>query len=167
MNEDFFEKHYNSIYKWCLYKTNNIVDAEDLFQDINYQLIKAKSKGIVINDEEKFIHKISYYTWCKKIRQKYNSMTNIALTEELENIIKDDKVDILKQIEFDEIKELLNKHIVNLDEKQKNCIELYYYQDLSIKEIAKALNIKEDLVKYYLYKARKKIRSEYENEKIK
>ena len=85
----------------------------------------------------------------------------VSLTDELVNTIKGD-IDILKQVETEEIKSILNNIIEKLDTKCKNCINLYYYENLSIKEVADKLEISESLVKYYLYQARNKIRSELE-----
>ena len=65
-----------------------------------------------------------------------------------------------------EVKDILLKHISKLDITSKKCIILYYYEDLSVKEIANTLKMKDNLVKYYLYKARKQLRKELENEKF-
>ena len=39
---------------------------------------------------------------------------------------------------------------------------MYYLKDLSIKEISEKLNTTESNVKYFLFKARKKIKEEYD-----
>ena len=161
MDNELYEKYYKDLFKWCLAKTRNYVDAEDLLQDISYQLIKSSSQNILIIDEERFIWKVAYYTWCKKVRDYNKQKKLVSLTNELENTIKDD-IDILKQVETEEIKSILNNIIEKLDTKCKKCINLYYYEDLSIKEVADKLSMNESLVKYYLYQARNKIRSELE-----
>ena len=166
MSDEFYNKYNNQLFKWCLTKANNYNDAEELLQEINYQLAVAFSRETLIIDEERFIWKVAYYTWCKKVKEYTSNKNAVSLTSELENTIKDSGIDVLKQVEMTEIKDLLLKHISKLDIISRKCIILYYYEDLSIKEIANTLKMKGNLVKYYLYKSRKKLRKELENEKI-
>jgi len=166
MNDELYNKYHNQLFRWCITKANNYNDAEDLLQEINYQLAIAFSRDVIIVDEERFIWKVAYYTWCKKVKEYTSNKNVISLTDELENTIKDNSVDILKQVEMTEVKDILLKHISKLDITSKKCIILYYYEDLSVKEIANTLNMKDNLVKYYLYKARKQLRKELENEKF-
>lgn len=166
MSDELYNKYNNQLFRWCLTKANNYNDAEELLQEINYQLAVAFSRETLIIDEERFIWKVAYYTWCKKVKEYTSNKNAVSLTSELENTIKDNTIDVLKQVEMTEIKDLLLKHISKLDIISRKCIILYYYEDLSIKEIANTLKMKDNLVKYYLYKSRKKLRKELENEKI-
>lgn len=160
MNEELYIKYNESLFKWCLSKTNNYNDAEDLLQEINYQLTIAFSRDVLIIDEERFVWKIAYYTWCKKVKDYEKGKNNVPLTDELSNKISDNGTDIFKQVEMIEIRDILINYINSLDLMSKKCIILYYYEDLSIKEISNTLKIKDNLVKYYLHKARNKIREE-------
>ena len=59
-------------------------------------------------------------------------------------------------------KEIINNlDSIGLTEKEKNSFQMYYINDLSIKEISKNLNTKEANIKYYLYNARNKIKERY------
>ncbi|MBE6153531.1 MAG: RNA polymerase sigma factor [Firmicutes bacterium] len=166
MNDELYNKYHNQLFRWCITKANNYSDAEDLLQEINYQLAVAFSRDVLIVDEERFIWKVAYYTWCKKVKEYNKNKNVVSITDEMESILKDESIDILKQVEMTEVKDILLNHISKLDITSKKCIILYYYEGLSIKEIAKTLNIKENLVKYYLYKARNQLRKELENENI-
>lgn len=166
MNDEVYNKYRKRLFKWCLAKTNNFSDAEDLLQEITYQIILSSSKDILIINEERFIWKVVYYTWCKKAKEYIKQKNVVSLSEKLENVIKDGSVDILKQVEMEEVKELLLDLIINLDSISGKCIKLYYYENLSIKQIADRLNINQGLVKYHLYKARKQLRRKIENEKL-
>lgn len=166
MSDELYNKYNNQLFRWCITKANNYNDAEDLLQEINYQLAVAFSRDALIVDEERFIWKVAYYTWCKKVKEYTSNKNVVSLTGELENTIKDNNIDVLKQVEMAEVKDLLLKHISKLDVTSRKCIILYYYEDLSVKEIANTLKMKDNLVKYYLYKARKQLRKELENEKI-
>lgn len=62
--------------------------------------------------------------------------------------------------EKDEMKELLNKAIDKLSIPLKTTIILYYYNELSIKEIAKVLGCFEGTVKSRLHNARKLLKKQ-------
>ena len=165
MNKELIIKYDKQLFNWCLRKCHNYLDAEDLKQDIYLQIIKAKDKNIIIQNEEHFIWKVAYYTWCKKVKEDLKRKKEITITAEMENLLKND-IDVLKLVEQDEIKIILKNNIEKFGEPLKTIVKLYYYQNLSIKEIADKENMKESLVKYYLYEARKKLRRILENEKF-
>ena len=115
MSDELYNKYNNQLFRWCLTKANNYNDAEELLQEINYQLAVAFSRETLIIDEERFIWKVAYYTWCKKVKEYTSNKNAVSLTSELENTIKDNTIDVLKQVEMTEIKDLLLKHISKLD----------------------------------------------------
>lgn len=51
----------------------------------------------------------------------------------------------------------LYEAVADLSPKYQTVLDLYYFQDLSIKEIAGILGISQDLVKVNLYRARKRL----------
>ena len=51
---------------------------------------------------------------------------------------------------------------IGLTNNEKLSFNMYYIQDLSIKEISEVLGTKEANVKYYLYSARNKIKEKYD-----
>lgn len=156
MNDELIEKYYLDIFKWSFAKTKTRFEAEDLTQEIVYQIIKMFTANSLILDPEKYLWKIAYYTWCNKVRK--NIKDKCIYNNDTIDQIKDDKIDILRKIELEEINEHLNLIIDNLGETMKTIVKLYYYDDLQIKEISNRLNIKESLTKYYLFEARSKIK---------
>ncbi len=59
-------------------------------------------------------------------------------------------------------KEIINNlDNVSLTSNEKNSFQMYYINDLSIKEISEKLKTKEANIKYYLYSARNKIKERY------
>ena len=155
--DEIIRKYYNDLFKWSFAKTKNRFDAEDLTQEITYQIMKAFNNNNLIVEPEKYIWKIAYYTWCNKAKEYIKDKSLIKDTSYL-NQIKDSNIDIIKEIEQEEIKEKLNLIIDSFSYKMKTIIKMYYYEDLKVNEISTKLNIKESLVKYYLYEARIKIK---------
>lgn len=57
------------------------------------------------------------------------------------------------------IKEIVNNlDSVGLSNREKDIFNIYYIDDLSIKEISEKMNTKEANIKYFLYSARNKIK---------
>lgn len=165
MNKELLTKYDKQLFNWCLRKCHNYLDAEDLKQDIYLQIINAQAKNIIIQNEEHFLWKVAYYTWCKKAKEYLKKQREVTITAEMENVLKSE-IDVLKLVEKEEVKTLLETNIDSFNEPLKMVVKLYYFEDLSIKEIAKLKNMQESLVKYYLYEARKKLRRIFENEKL-
>jgi RNA polymerase sigma factor (sigma-70 family) len=162
---ELYEKYYNDIFNWSLVKTKNFHDAEDLTQDIIFQLFKSFSREDVIIKLENYIWKIAYFTWCKKAKQiiKYKEIIN-HIDEKIFNNISDiNQEGFLKILETEEIKTSLLREVELLNGNIKQCIKLYYFNNLSIKEISNKLDMNESLIKYYLFEGRKKLRRNLEN----
>jgi RNA polymerase sigma-70 factor (ECF subfamily) len=158
------EKYFTQIFKWSLGKTRNYHEAEDLTQEILFHIIKAFSKDVIIISEEHYIWKIAYYVWCNRVReyQKDHLVTNVD--DSILNNIKDSNKDILDVIEQEEIQSILKDKLNLLNDKTKICMLAYYYDNLSIKDIANKLSIGDSLVNYYLYQGRNILRRELEND---
>ena len=108
-----------------------------------------------INKIENLIWKIAYNLWCTKAKEYIKENKNIEMDEN----IYGNTQDMIDKIIYNEIINNLDNY--NLTEKEKNAFKLYYFDDLSIKEIANKLNNTESNIKYYLYSARNKIKENY------
>lgn len=154
MNE-IYDEYYYQIYKWSLKKTNNKEDAEDLTNSVFLAIFNYFNKNIKVEKLENLIWKIAYNIWCSKAKSyvKEKNQTNL-----LDNIGYDEKT--LDKIIYKEI--INNLDNIGLTLKEQNIFKMYYLKDLSIKEISEKLNTTESNVKYFLFKARKKIKEEYD-----
>ena len=72
---------------------------------------------------------------------------------------KADNTDMLDKVIYREIVNNLDN--VGLTTNEKKAFELYYINDLSVKEISEKLDSSDTNIKYYLYSARKKIKERY------
>ena len=151
MNE-IYEKYYYQIYNWSLKKTNNKEDAEDLTNNVFLAIFNYFNKNIKVEKLENLIWKIAYNIWCSKAKSyiKQKNQTNL-----LDNIGYVEP--ILDKIIYKEI--INNLDNIGLTLKEQNVFKMYYLKDLSVKEISQKLNTTESNVKYFLFKARKKIKT--------
>ncbi|KAA0564647.1 sigma-70 family RNA polymerase sigma factor [Bacillus sp. CH30_1T] len=164
-NKECLEKlliiHGNQLYRTAYLYVRNREDALDVVQETSYKAFLSISQ---LKNEEFFL------TWLTKIlincsydvlrRNKkelpFNNMTNLTSDSQRE-----------KREEILDLLEAINR----LNEKHKNAIILFYFHDLSIREIAKALNLPESTVKTNLRRGKERLKKllggmSYNGEKI-
>lgn len=149
-----YEEYYLVLYRTGLLILGNKEDAEDVLQDTFVSIYKnAKS----LSDFEKLrpwifsILKNTSYTRYKKRKREFPDEFVLDKTEESPVYLGEDEIE-----EKSEIQDAL----MNLKEKEREVLILYYYNDFSIEEIAKILNTFKGTVKSRLYRARKNLKKE-------
>ena len=137
-----------TIFSFCLTKTSNRQDAEDLSQDIILELFKSVKN---IRDDKAFygfmwaVAENVYKQWYKK---KLKSKI-CELTDDIANTLVDFEPDNNSDIY------LLRRELSLLSEKYRKATILYYIDGNSCHQIADKLNLSESMVKYLLFKSRK------------
>ena len=133
MKSDIIKDYAEKVYKYAVKRTYSRDEADELTQEILFTAVRELPR---LREENKF----EPWLW------------GIA------NLFYEDKY-------FDEDDELyrsLREKIAMLSSIYRNVIILYYYDDLSTKDIAEKLAIPEGTVRWRLSEARKKIKKEYE-----
>lgn len=165
MSEQELEKLYNEAYKavyWTAFSIlKNNEDAEDVVQDT---FVTAFEQYDSLNDKSKAV------AWVKKIaaNKSLNIVTrkrtvNVGdeVLEETEDIGEDFLPDSL--VESAETRKVIMDIIHNtLSEDTAMTLILFYFDEMSIKEIAELLNIPQGTVLSRLNYAKKKIKKEVE-----
>ena len=136
-----------TIFSYCMAKTPTREEAEDLSQDILYELIKSAKN---IRDDKAFyafmwgVAGNVYKQWYrKKMRNNTCELTEDIPSDDV--FTEDDNSDIY----------LLRRELTLLSEKYRKATILYYIDGRSCSEISSALAISESMVKYLLFKSRK------------
>lgn len=164
-----FELTNKSAYYTALKITKHQDDAEDIVQDA---YIKAFTSLDKLADDSKF-----------------ESWFNCIVANKCRDLLKKKKPDLFSEYETDDsdiafedtlenrdllllpesvteneaLRKLIMDCIERLPDEQRACVVMFYYDELSVKEIADALKIPEGTVKSRLSKARKTLRKEFEN----
>ena len=151
-----YDDYYYKIYHWALKKTKEKEDAEDLTNSVFLAIFEYLNKDIKIEKMENLIWKIAYNLWCTKAKtyQKERNTTSLDSTSQISY-----EIPMIDKVIYKEI--ITSIPEIGLTKNEKNAFELYYLNDLSLKEISEKLNSKESNIKYYLYSARKKIKERY------
>ena len=157
--DKIFDEYYYKIYYWAIKKTNNKEDAEDLTNNIFLRIFEYFNENVNIEKIDNLIWKIAHNIWCTRAK-KYIKEKNIIFCDETFEIGYEENT--LDKIIYKEIVNNLDN--IGLTEKEMKSFELYYINDLSIKNISKIIGTSENNIKYYLYSARKKIKEKYNYE---
>lgn len=146
------------IYYYCLTLLCDEEKALEAVQDI-YLILLQKINSLQDAD--------SFLGWLKVITSNYCKDKLIRSREELslesvDYVLTDEDIQLNpeKSLETDELCQSIILAIHSLPDSQKECILMYYYQDMSVSQIATVLEIKEGTVKSRLFNARKAIKSE-------
>lgn len=153
---EIFEKYKNQALRYSYLITGNKFTSEDITQEA---FIKCYVSAKTLKNVEQF--KPWFFKILTRIAWKYANKDKKALP--LENIFeKADNESIDRSVSAyirSQEAETLRAEIENLELKQKTVIVLFYFNGLSINEIAKIMGCFDGTVKSRLYNARKKLKA--------
>ena len=159
--EKIYNEAYRAVYWTAMSLLKNEADAEDIVQDTFVTLIESYD---TLNDKDKVI------PWLKKIAANkcLNRLTRTK-TDAVEDEFFDDVEAIAEDflpdsiVESEEARKIVMDIINNkLSDDIRRTLILFYFDDLSTKEIAEALGVPEGTVRRRLNFARNKIKKEVE-----
>jgi len=151
---DFSENYMKKLFYFCLKKTGNSIDAEDLTQDIALNILTALNKGIIPASFSAWVWKIArnrYSVWADAKRQKNELATGTDIGD---CEIADDRESTLETMVREEQIALLRRELAFIGREYRTVIVAYYIENRSIREIAASLSLSESAVKQKLYRAR-------------
>ena len=150
--DNLIVENMKTILGFSISRLQNMQEAEELASEIVYKLLVS---GRNLRDEAKFypfMWRVSENTYADYLRgkskRKYEEISE-NLTDE--NFSPDDF--ILK-----EEMTRLRRELSLLSDQYRECTVLYYINNLNCRQISERLSISMEMVKYYLFRARKIIR---------
>ncbi len=160
--EEIIEKYADMVYRLAVNEMGNRDDAQDVFQEVFLRLVRYRER---ISSEEHL------KAWLIRV--------TINCARKLQTTAWRKKVDLLTQEDAgcttDENSESGFKEIENADsgvaaavaglpEKYRTVIYLFYYEEMSVAEIAETLSEKESTVKSKLHRAREMLKIKLKGE---
>ena len=153
--EGIYRRHYLMVYRLALAKCGGKREnAEDVFGEVFFQLLKYLNKGRTFNDEN---HEKAWL-----IRVTLNCSKVIFRTYSRENTSELTQEQFYAMMDNDTSE--VYEAVMELPEKYRIVIHLFYYEDYSIKEIAEIIGANENTVKSRLSRARKMLKSDIESD---
>lgn len=166
--EELYTKYYKKIYAIAFATTKNVSDAEDILQITFSKVWQSISS---LDDPSAF------NTWVQKIAiNESKTLLNkrkpsVSIDdEEDDSHVTELESDLMLPEAYAEKEDLsarLRQIIYELSDVQRQTITLYYFDNLTIFEIAQIMDCTEGTVKSRLYLARKAIRTEIEDQERK
>ncbi len=156
-------KYSKKIYGFAYSKTHNCHDAEDLSSEIVVQLLSGKVDFDKVENKDAYIYRICCYTWSKFLRKNKRNWDMVG-----NGTLPDfaDDTDIQQSYLDEELYLRLRHEVMYLGRMRRNIMIKHYFENMSIAEISKVLNIPESTVKWHMRETKSilKERIEMKNE---
>lgn len=152
--KEFTDGYLEKLFYFCLKKTGNSTDAEDLTQDITLNVITALNKGVTPSSFSAWVWRIArnrYSVWAK---EKHDRRTAISGLDVSDYEIGDNGKSALDEMIRSEQIALLRRELAFIKSDYRDIIVSYYIEDKSVREIASRLSLSESAVKQRLFRAR-------------
>ena len=143
---EIYERHNKMVYRVCFAYMKNTADTEDMVQDAFYQLIKTNVHFENAEHEKAWLIRTATNLCKNNLKHWWRKRENI------------DNYEILQmdnEFEVDGIFEV----IMNLPDKYKTVIYLYYYEGYNSVEISKILKKPQSTIRNHLHEARELLRN--------
>ena len=145
--EDVILKYNEMLFRLAMVRMNNKEDAQDVVQDTFIRLMTQIKKGKTFTDEE---HLKAWLLTVTINRSKSLLMT--AWNRKTEGM------DSVKEMAAPEAStNYAYEYVMRLPEKYRVAIVLFYYEQLTVEEIAKILMLKPSTVRTHLTRARQRL----------
>ncbi|MBQ5315511.1 MAG: RNA polymerase sigma factor, partial [Oscillospiraceae bacterium] len=163
-----YNETHKKAYFVALKMTKNEDDAMDILQD---SFVKAFKKIDTLENPEQFQSWLNQIVankcrdYLKKKKEIFFSETEDEDGNSIEDTFEEENISLIpdKSLDTAETKRLVMNIIEGLSEDQKLCVLMYYYENMSVGDIAEALECSTGTVKSRLNYARQKIKTEVEN----
>ena len=148
--EETLLTEYDRYYRLAFSYVHNDADASDIVQNGAYKAIRASHSLKNLDFVKTWVYRImlnEIFDFCRK--RKFESLDEIEWDTGVEDYYEN----------FD-----LKEAMKALSEQERMIVELKYFEDMKLEEIADMMNINLSTVKSKLYRSMKKLRIELEEE---
>lgn len=164
--EELFSEYYNDVYYFALKTLKDADLACDITQDTFLEVVKTIDKLKEPAAFKKWLKMVTYHQCTRYFRKK----KEILVSEDedgntiFDEIVDDDESVVPAQVyENEEFQSTIMGMVNELSEEQRSAVMLYYFDELSISEIAQIQGVSEGTVKSRLNYARKGIKKSVES----
>lgn len=164
--EDLFSKYYNDVYYFALKTLKDSDLACDITQETFLEVVKSIDKLKEPAAFEKWLRMVTYHQCTRYFKKK----KDVLVSEDedgntlFDELVDDDEAVVPQQVyENEEFQSTIMGMVNELSEEQRSAVMLYYFDELSISEIAQIQGVSEGTVKSRLNYARKGIKKSVES----
>lgn len=134
------------LYLIALSFTKSHCDAEDILQNVFLKLWKNNSDFESDEHIDKWLTKVCVNESKNFLKLSFRKSTFLDEAKDIYTFDKPQNYDVFSAV-------------MSLSKKDRTVVHLFYYEDMSVKDIANLLKIKESTVKIRLHRARLKLKN--------
>lgn len=146
----------NMVFSLAFKMLKNREVAEEVSQDTFIKAFKSLDKFKGDSKFSTWLYRIGYHACLDSIKKNKNHNSSFEINEITFNQIKSVE-NILEGIERKERAVIMNDCLLKLPEDERSIIWMFYYDELSLKEIIEVTQLSEANIKVKLHRARKKL----------
>lgn len=150
------ERYKDLVYTLAIRMMKNKEEAEEVAQDAFVKAYTSLNKFKGASKFSTWIYRVTYNTCLDRIKKNKRTQRTVTIDEYTEHQVK--TIDnALDKIESKERQEAIQQCIELLPAEDSFLLTLYYFEELSLDEISKIVNLKPNNVKVKLFRSRKKL----------
>jgi len=148
-----FARHHVRVYRFVLRLVRNEATAEDLISDVFLDVWRQANRFEGRSAVSTWLLAIARFKALSAMRRRKDD----ELDEEAANAIEDPSDDPEIAMEKKDKGEILRKCMTALSPEHREIVDLVYYHEKSVEEVAEIVGIPENTVKTRMFYARKKL----------
>lgn len=167
--EQVVRDHQQMVFRTLVRMTGSNDNIDDLAQDVFLRLFRAlpgfRGEALVSTYLYRITVNVAQNEW--KRRQKIDR-THVSLSEQrgngegstwtYEDRLEHPGANALEQMEQDEFRRMVDKHLMQISQMERAVIVLYHQEERSYEQIAAALGLPLGTVRTHLHRGRKKLK---------
>jgi RNA polymerase sigma-70 factor, ECF subfamily len=148
-----FARHHVRVYRFVLRLVRNESAAEDLISEVFLDVWRQAGSFEGRSAVSTWLLAIARYKALSALRRQPEEELDENIAEAIEDTSDDPEVAVQKK----DTSEILRKCLTSLSTEHREIIDLVYYHEKSIEEVAQIVGIPENTVKTRMFYARKKL----------
>ena len=146
------------VFSLALKMTKNREEAEEVSQDTFIKVFRSLNRFKGDSKLSTWIYKVAYFTCLDRLKKQKREQHIVAIDEFTEHQVKtiDNALDMMEK---EERKVAIQDCLQLLPSNDVALLTLFYFEELSLEEIAKIVDLTANNVKVKLYRSRKKLAS--------
>ena len=151
--EELIDRYGDMVYRLAVSQAMNRTDADDIFQEVFVRLVRHVKDLQDMEHAKAWLIRVTINCTKKHFGQYWNK--NVFPIEETEEVPK-------REEGFEQAEKKIDNPVMQavskLPPKYRGCVHLFYFEELSVKEIAEMTDQTESTVKSQLHRARKMLK---------
>jgi RNA polymerase sigma-70 factor (ECF subfamily) len=148
-----YARHHVRVYRFVLRMVGNSTTAEDLISEVFLDVWRQAAKFEARSAASTWLMAIARFKALSVLRRKPEEELDEETAEAIEDLTDDPETTVQKKDKG----EILRKCLTGLSPDHREIIDLVYYHEKSVEEVAEMVGIPEATVKTRMFYARKKL----------